>query len=78
MISSLAEVNVLALTRGLVFVADQLGNVTGATFNDLNSNNTDIYCKTLTAFSSVTSDVSINGSNCTITNTLGLFLLWTN
>ena len=37
-ISSLAEVNVLALTLGLVFVVDQLGNVTGANFNDQNSN----------------------------------------
>ena len=66
MISSLAEVNILALTLGLVFVVDQLGNVTGANFNDQNSNNTDIPFNTLTAFTSVTSEGGIYGNNGTL------------
>ena len=67
----------LALTLGLVFRVDQLGN-TIAHFNDQNSNNADIVCNTVTAYTEITSDGSINGNNCTITNTLGCYTLNSN
>ena len=73
-IASLAEVNVLAATLAINFVLDELGNPIGGTFNQDN-NNTDIMCRSLTAYTSITSEGTINGNSATITNGVGCYTL---